>query len=220
MSEDAGARPLSVGPRARLLRLGANFLGFQSVWLVCVIGAGQGLVGIGPAAAVFWLGLHLLLSMRTARHESGRSSANEIGIELKLFLVAALIGGVLDSVLITAGFLAFPTHAGLDIASGSFSPPWMVALWGAFATTLRHSLDWMRRRYGSALCAGAIFGPLAYLAGERLGAVILAPAFEGLFAVAVAWGSAMPALLWLRERIDGGSYPMRSPAGDGQGHPS
>ncbi|WP_025770718.1 DUF2878 domain-containing protein [Thioalkalivibrio sp. HK1] len=217
MSEETGAGLVSANPRGRLVRLGVNFLGFQSVWFACVVGAGQGLVGLGPLAAVLWLGLHLFLSRRAAEYESGRSKADEIGIELKLFLAAALIGGVLDSLLNTASLIAFPAHARLDIASLSISPPWMIVLWGAFATTLRHSLDWMRRRYALALCAGAIFGPLAYLAGERLGAIDLAPSFQGPLAVAVVWGSAMPALLRLRERLDGRpSYPMRSLAGDGR----
>ena len=79
---------------------------------------------------------------------------------------------------------------------------WMVVLWTAFAATLRHSLHWTRRRYVLSVVAGAVFGPLAYVAGEKLGAIALATPPAGWLAVAGAWGIAMPLLLWLRERID------------------
>ncbi|MBF2758875.1 MAG: DUF2878 domain-containing protein [Ectothiorhodospiraceae bacterium AqS1] len=198
------------------MRLGVNFLGFQAVWLACVVGAGQGQPGLGPLTAALWLGLHLWLSKRAAGYEGSRSPADEIGIELKFFLTALLVGGALDSVLSIAGLIAFPAHARLDIALHPIAPPWMIALWGAFATTLRHSLNWMRRRYALALGAGAIFGPLAYLAGERLGAIHLAPSFSGVLAVALVWAAAMPFLLWLRERLESASPSSRALARDGR----
>ncbi len=59
--------------RRRLARLGVNFLGFQSLWFACVVGAGYGLPGLGPAAAALWAGLHLSLLSRTAGGGGGGS---------------------------------------------------------------------------------------------------------------------------------------------------
>ncbi len=229
MNANAGDNCSSGGEssRGRLVRLGVNFLGFQSLWFACVVGAGYGLPGLGPAAAALWAGLHLSLLSRTAGSGGGGSGEGSsvggvggVGVEIRLLLAAALVGAALDSALVNAGLIAFPAAARFDIAPDFLSPAWMIALWVAFATTLRHSLDWMRGRYWPALFAGAIFGPLAYLAGERFGAIVLAPDkiglivlapdFVGLLAVAIEWALAMPLLLWLRERFEEGSYPMRS----------
>jgi hypothetical protein len=44
-------------------------------------------------------------------------------------------------------------------------------MWIAFATTLNVSMRWLRGRPELALLFGAVGGPLAFYAGERLGAV-------------------------------------------------
>ena len=48
---------------------------------------------------------------------------------------------------------------------------------------------------------GALGGPLAYLAGERLGAIDLAAGPVPLLVLAVAWGSVIPLLVGLSERL-------------------
>ena len=183
---------------AALGRAIANFAGFQITWLACVGGAGYGYPLLGPLAAVLWLALHLARLGRNSRDSRGR--ATDRANEIKLLAAAATAGYVLDSALVLVGAIAFPDHAGPAAAT----TPWMVALWAAFAATLRHSLDWARRRYVLGAVAGVVFGPLAYAAGEALGAITLAPPL-GWFTVAAEWALAMPLLLWLRERIDGGA---------------
>ena len=173
---------------AALRRAAANFAGFQITWLACVAGAGAGYPLLGPLAAALWLTLHV------AWLDSGR------GVELRLLAAAAAIGYALDSALALGGAIAFPAHAGPALPT----TPWMVALWMAFAATLRHSLNWMRRRYVPGAFAGALFGPLAYAAGERLEAIAVAAQPVAWLAIAAAWALALPLLLWLRERLDAG----------------
>ena len=67
----------------------------------------------------------------------------------------------------------------------------MLALWVAFATTLNHSLRWLMRRPIVAALAGAVFGPVAYLAGEKLGALSLPAPAIALPMLAAAWCVAM-----------------------------
>jgi Protein of unknown function (DUF2878) len=52
---------------------------------------------------------------------------------------------------------------------------WLLVMWGQFATTFRFSLRGVMRRPLFAGLFGATGGPIAFLAGERLGAVILLP---------------------------------------------
>lgn len=201
---------------AALGRAIANFAGFQVTWLACVGGAGYGYPLLGPLAAVLWLALHLASLGRNSRDSRGRAA--ERASEIKLLAAAATAGYVLDSTLALGGAIAFPDHAGPAVPT----TPWMVALWAAFAATLRHSLDWTRRRYPLGAVAGAVFGPLAYVAGEALGAITLAAPPLGWLAVAAEWALAMPLLLWLRERIDGsaagaaGGRDARVAAGGGR----
>ena len=182
---------------AALGRAIANFAGFQVTWLACVGGAGYGYPLLGPLAAALWLALHLTNLGRSSRDSRGRAAdrANEI----KLLAAAATAGYVLDGTLVLVGAIAFPDHAG----PAAPTTPWMVVLWAAFAATLRHSLDWARRRYLLGAVAGAVFGPLAYAAGEALGAITLAAPPLGWLTVAAEWALAMPLLLWLRERLEG-----------------
>ena len=182
---------------AALRRVVANFLGFQVTWLACVGGAGQGYPMLGPLAAALWLAVHVSSLGGHGRSAGGRAA--DRACEMKLLASAAVAGCVLDGALSLGGVIAFPEHAGPAVPT----TPWMVALWTAFAATLRHSLDWARRRYALGAVAGAVFGPLAYAAGEALGAITLAAPPLGLLAVAAEWALAMPLLLWLRERLEG-----------------
>jgi hypothetical protein len=57
-----------------------------------------------------------------------------------------------------------------------------VAVFRGDAATLRHSLGWLRGRWLVGAVLGAVGGPLAYLGGESLGALIL----NGNLAIAAA----------------------------------
>lgn len=181
---------------AALGRVVANFLGFQAAWLACVGGAGHGVPMLGLAAAALWLSVHVALLGGDRRDPDARSG--DRGIELRLLAAAAVAGYVFDGALVLVGVIEFPEHAGLAVPT----TPWMVALWAAFAATLRHSLNWARRRYALGAVAGAVFGPIAYVAGETLGAIALAAPPLGWLAIAATWALAMPLLLWLRERLE------------------
>jgi hypothetical protein len=101
-----------------------------------------------------------------------------------------VLGWLADSGLALAGLIAFPESTRL----GGPSPLWMVALWAAFASTLRHSLGWLRGRWSLGVALGAIGGPLAYLGGEALGAITVTGT-AGVAAVAVQYALATPLLL-------------------------
>ena len=63
----------------------------------------------------------------------------------------------------------------------------MVSLWIAFATTLNHSLRWLVNRPVAAALCGAIGGPLAYLAGAKLGALTIGAPLPAIALIAVLW---------------------------------
>ncbi len=158
-----------------------NFLLFQICWLANCAGAGAGWPLAGPIVTAVWIALHL--------NALGERRVSEGWI----LLAAAVLGYAADSLLVLSGFIEFPLHAQL----GGPSPLWMVALWVGFAATLRHALSWLSNRYLLGALLGAIGGPLAYRAGEALGAIQIPDPLSGLTAVSVEWLVAMPLLLGL-----------------------
>lgn len=162
-------------------RLVANFLLFQLGWVVAVVGAARGYPLAGVVYALVFVFFHLLY-MRGGRVP-----------ELLLVLGSAIFGFLVDSLLVLSGMIEFPAHSRL----GYPSTVWMASLWLMFAMTLRHSLGWLRGRYVLAAALGAVFGPLAYWAGSRIGAIHLSGGGAAVAAVAVAWTASMIVLLRL-----------------------
>jgi hypothetical protein len=79
------------------------------------------------------------------------------------------------------------------------APLWITALWLMFATQLNGSLRFLQKRYLLALVAGAFGGPLAYFAGERIGAVeVLPDDVPATLILGVIWAVAVPGLLYLQ----------------------
>lgn len=169
-------------PRARSVAV--NLVAFQVCWVFSVMAAAAGAPWIGPAVIVCWLMLHLSLASDVPKRE------------VQLCVLAAVVGWIADSLLVFAGVMTFPHHAQL----GAPSTLWMAALWAGFAATVPHSLGWLHQRLCLAAVLGAIAGPLAYFAGERLGAIELASS-KALLAVSVVYALLTPALMWVWRRM-------------------
>ena len=118
-----------------------------------------------------------------------------------MVLCVAPLGTAVDSAQQALGWIRYVGEplAGLH----PLAPAWIAALWLLFPITFHSSLGWLRRRPFLAALFGAVGGPLGYLGGERLGALeIGSERWTSLGGLALAWGLAMPALLWLAERLD------------------
>lgn len=159
-----------------------NFVLFQAGWFACVLGGAYGLAGTPVAVAAALIAVHILLFSANRRRE------------VSLVLMVALIGFCMDSANLACGVFALRDEPRFPY----LCPPWLTALWGLFATTLRGSLGWLAGRYGLAALLGAAGGPLSYWGGAELGAVTL-PAAEArsLVALAAGWAIVMPLLVRL-----------------------
>lgn len=156
-----------------------NIIGFQIAWFACVLGAAYQAPWLGVFNALFILMLHC----KRSQHKQAESS---------LLLLAALFGLVFDSLLLQLGWVAFEPVA---YWPNAISPPWMIALWASFASTLNISLNWLKKYTTLACLLGAISGPLCYWAGERLGALHLVNFNLAMVYLAVGWAIAVPLLL-------------------------
>ena len=163
-----------------------NLLIYQVCWFACVLGAANG---------VPWVGV-IIVATATVCH---LFAANKPVVELVLIGCIVLIGGLWDSFLVTTGWLQYPNGIFID----SVAPYWILSLWVSFAITLNVSLAWFKQRLWLASLFGGIGGPLAFFAGQRLGAVEFPNAAVALIALAAGWTLLMPLIVLLARRYDG-----------------
>lgn len=177
-----------------------NFVLFQLVWFAAVDGAAEGVLLVGPAAAIGFAVLHLTL---VKDYERWR--------EFRFLVGVTFLGALCDACLLAMGATIYPTSAPGAVGAWpvvlSWLPPaWILSLWLAFACLPRFSLAWLRGRYGLAVALGAIGGPFSYMAGVHLGGVALgeSPTFT-LGVLAVEYALVMPLLLRLAPGLRPGS---------------
>ncbi len=168
-----------------------NLATFQAGWFACVMGAANGYPWFGPLVITGIVLLHLKLWERPAD-------------ELRLLLVAAVMGFTFDTALVRTGWLEYPN--GMMVAGTA--PYWIVAMWLNFTTTLNLSLRWLHGRPLLAAVLGATGGPLTYLAGARLGGLSFVDQPAALATLAVGWGLVTPLLVSMAQRLDGTTQPV------------
>ncbi len=175
------------------MKLLLNIIAFKLGWLSSVFGAANGMPLLGPMVVTGVVALHLWNTQNPSR-------------ELLLVALTGAIGASWDSVLVSAGWLSYP--------SGTFmtglAPYWILAMWLSFATTLNLSLRWLHSRWLLAALLGAVSGPASYYFGASVGAVFFENQQAALLALSLGWAVLLPLLVLLAQRFDGQS-PIASP---------
>lgn len=161
-----------------------TLIAYQAVWFAAVIGAGHGSWWPGVACTLAFAAWRLAVSSRR-------------GVELRLIVVALLLGLVLEGVWVRTGLVSYAA----PWPSGE-APAWLIALWLAFALTIVPLFGYLHARPALAALFGAIGGPLAYFGAARgWHAVLLpTPAWPSLLALAAGWALALPLLATLARR--------------------
>lgn len=148
----------------------------QVGWFAAVLPAAHGSAWLGPAVILLLCAIHL-----------GWLSA-EPRLEARAMVWLGAFGMVADSSLLAVDAIELAANPWPPV-----SPPWMVALWGHFATAPVGPFAWLRRRPWTAAALGFVAGPLAYWAGGRLGALAWPRGVGfGAITVAVVWAFAVP----------------------------
>ncbi|MES2499137.1 MAG: DUF2878 domain-containing protein [Pseudomonadota bacterium] len=168
------------------IKVFSNFVLYQIGWFACVLGAAKQMPWLGVAMMLIIVAFHLKQAIKPSR-------------ELALMLIALVIGGTFDQLMLNHQLIDYQAHGW----SQSIVPVWMLALWIEFVTLLNVSLLWMRGRWLIAVLFGAIGGPLAYMGAEILGAVTLNKQPDSYIALSVGWALLTPLLLKLSEKFDG-----------------
>lgn len=163
-----------------------NIVGFNAVWFASVLGAAHGLPWAGAAGLLVFAAWQL-------------AASHDRRYDIAALVIMGAGGLVLDSLHLWAGTMTYMA----PWPWANAAPAWLVVMWLNLALTLNHSLGWLRGRYALSAAMGAVAGPLAYLAGARLGAVSIE--LELIPAAAVlglTWAVALPSAYALLEVID------------------
>jgi hypothetical protein len=177
--------PRDPGAPSRV-RLIANFVVFEAAWFACILGVAHGVPAWGTAAIVAAIAWHVAISARPSA-------------ELALVVALCAIGLAAETLVVALGHVAYPN--GQPVA---WLPPfWLVALWAEFAIALNVTLRWLRGRPLLAALLGAVFGPLSFIGGVRLGAARFVDETAALATLAVLWMIIMPLVTAIAPRLDG-----------------
>ena len=161
-----------------------NFLLFQVGWFTAILGAAYGKTTEALIVSTIIILIHLKIIPNRKD-------------DIKLFTYAAIAGFFFDG-LIQYNNLILYNNPGWPYP---LTPLWIIILWVMFAMTLNHSLSWLKGRVLLATLFGAIGGPLAYIAGEKLGAITISGS-QTLFVLSIGWAFITPLLVYLSEKND------------------
>lgn len=151
-----------------------NYALYQVGWFACVLGASWRYPWVGFAIAAALIGVHLALT-------------SERWIELRLVMLATGVGAAIELAQIAAGTYRFTSGT----LAAALPPPWLLVLWAQLATAFRFSLRAVIVRPWTAVLLGGVGGPVAFMAGERLGAVdLLPPVHVAVLRLSILWALA------------------------------
>ena len=156
-----------------MMRTIVNIAIYQLIWFLAVLGGNTGA----------YIGLVLLL-IHLAQSQCRVADIKTIAL---LLCIGILIDGILQQI----GFFTFRV-------TGFPIPFWLMVIWMGLATTLHHSLSWLKTKPLLSMLFGALGGPAAYWAGARLGASTLNWSLpSSLLVLVFIWALLFPAImLW------------------------
>jgi hypothetical protein len=173
-------------------------LGETVGWFACILGAAHQRHWLGVLVVIALLALHVVT-------RAGRS----VPRILVVVLVSVLFGFCFDSLLVLAGVYT-PARW---LIPAPFATIWLMTLWANFALIVDVPLGWLQQHLTIAAVFGVIFGPFAYLGGQRLGAIrISEPATRNVAVLAVAWALGLALLMLLARLVPAYRSGQKTPA--------
>ena len=146
---------------------------FQVAWFGCILSAADGQLWL--ASLVIWATAIFL-----AR-----------GLPMALIVLSVAFNVFGDGALCRLGLLL-----SAEGAVQTWPPFWLMGLWVAFAALVPSGFSWLKGRLWLAAILGAVFGPISYASGVKLGALQFGSWTDSILGVGVLWLVAFPTLVW------------------------
>lgn len=165
--------------RTQLINI-TNFIGFQLIWFLLIIGAGKDNLGL------LYSGYALYFIFMVVQY----FVVNNKKLYIQVFFITLLVGIIFDTLLQYFSLVDYKYGWNLPC----LSPLWILCLWTGFGVTLLLSLSWILPKKALGFLLGAIGGGLSYLAAERLSAIVINNKPLSIIVIAVSWGLVMVTL--------------------------
>ena len=164
-----------------------NFILFQIAWFAAIIGGASGWPLMGSVPALVVVAIHLVLNR------------NQLSREAVLIVGVTLLGVIVETCFVSLRALHY-----VGTSTDAVLPPiWIIALWFAFGTLPHGSLSWLSKRVWVQAFLGAVFGPLSYVGGVKLGAATMpVPMMGSIIIISVGWALAMVLMFQMADRLD------------------
>ena len=108
-----------------------NIIGFQLSWWACVLGVKYGYSYLGPLLMFLFIVIHFSIF---------KSQISE----LKLIVLFAFIGTIIDTAIANTGILIYNGSYSQELL---IAPLWITAMWCGFCATINHSLMWLKEKW-------------------------------------------------------------------------
>lgn len=161
-----------------ILRRIVNMACFYGGWFICMHEAVGSTPLLGPAIVAALLVYHM-------------ATTNCFRVDLILILTLSLIGTIVDSLYISIGMLSYE---GGYVCCPSIAPLWITSLWALYASSVNHSLEWLKiHMLLVAAPLGAAGAISSYLVGFELEAAIYHyPLWVTLCVIGGVWAIVVP----------------------------
>ena len=159
-----------------------NFIVFQLIWFLSIYGAVAEIELITITLCLIFLAVNLFISQN-------------LRADLVLIIQGVLLGFFVDTLLIHLGIISFKSQYWSLV-----SPFWMWVIWAGLMSTIHSSMSWLKLRWAMAAVLGAIFAPLSYWAGVRMGAGSFNDLYIALAAISVIWLFITPLMMRMAAR--------------------
>lgn len=174
----------------KLLGRVLNMACFYGGWFICMHEAVGPTPLFGPFVVSILLFYHLV-------------NTDSLLVDAVLIGSLALVGTFVDSAYIWMGLISF--EGGYECCP-FIAPLWITALWALYASSVNHSLGWLRMHYFFIAAPMGMGGAISsYLVGLELGAATLYHPLLGLIVIGCVWALAVPLSLlysdWLKKHL-------------------
>lgn len=164
-----------------------NMACFYGGWLICMHEATGPTPYFGSLVVAALLVYHMIFT-------------HAFWVDAILIASLAILGTIIDSAYIWTGLI---DYQGGYSCCPSIAPLWITSLWALYASSVNHSLEWLKLHlYLIAAPLGAAGAISSYLVGVELGAITIHHSPVVTFAIiGLVWSVIVPASLIFADRL-------------------
>ena len=114
-----------------------------------------------------------------------------------MIIISIIFGLIVDSSFSLIGIVQY--NGTLDFAP-NLAPLWIVCMWAGFTAQINHAMKFLIGRY-PLICFYGLLAPLAYLAGEGIGAAVVTDTYLSYGFISIAWAISLLSLFKISEYL-------------------